>query len=80
MNLSILCHLPFYKRVSLSLQKKKKKKKNRPSLVEDIFLNIFDKIIFSGNLLHKITEYLPNFIIIKNLPVKPRIKRLKSVI
>ena len=58
----------------------KKKKKNRPSLVEDIFLNIFDKIIFSGNLLHKITEYLPNFIIIKNLPLKPRIKRLKSVI
>ena len=40
---------------------------NRPFLVDNIFVNIYDKTIFSGNLLDKITDHLPNFIIIKNL-------------
>ena len=40
---------------------------NRPSLVDNIFANTYDKTIFSGNLLDKITDHLPDFIIIKNL-------------
>ena len=50
---------------------------NRPSLVDNIFVNIYDKTIFGGNLLDKITDHLPNFIIIKNLPLKPQIKKIR---
>ena len=38
---------------------------NRPSLIGKIYVNIYDKTVFSGNLLNKITDHLPNFIIIK---------------
>ena len=44
---------------------------NRPSLVGNIFVNIYDKTIFSGNLLDKVTDHLLNFINIKNLSLKP---------
>ena len=49
---------------------------NRPSLVDNIFVNKYDQIIFSGNLLNKITDLLPNFIVIKNLSRKPRMKKI----
>ena len=40
---------------------------NRPSIVDNIFTNIFDKELYSGNLLDKITDHLPNFLIIKKI-------------
>ena len=33
---------------------------NIPGLVDNIFVNIYDKTIFSGNLLDKIVDHLPN--------------------
>ena len=50
---------------------------NRPSLVDNIFVNTYDKTIFSGNLLDQITDHLANFIIIKNLSLKPQIKKIR---
>ena len=46
-------------------------------MVDNIFANIYNKIIFSENLLDMITDHLPNFIIIKNLSLKPRIKKIR---
>ena len=40
---------------------------NRPSIVGNILTNIFDKELYSGNLLDKITDHLPNLLIIKNI-------------
>ena len=42
-------------------------KYNRPSMVDNIFVNIYDKGIHSGNIIDKITDHLPNFVVIKNL-------------
>ena len=36
---------------------------NRPSLVDNIFINIIDKNLYSGNLLDKLKDHLPNFVI-----------------
>ena len=50
---------------------------DRSSLVDNIFVSIYDKTIFNGNLLDKITDHLPNFIFIKNLSLKPWIKKIR---
>ena len=50
---------------------------NRPSLVDNIFISEYDKTILSGNVLDKITDHLPKFIIIKNLSLKPWIKNIR---
>ena len=42
-------------------------KYNRPSLVDNTFVNIYDKEIHSGNIIDKITDHLPNFVIIENM-------------
>ena len=44
---------------------------NRPSLVINIFMNIIDKNLYSGNLLGKLTDHLPNLVIIENMNKKP---------
>ena len=36
----------------------------RPSIVDNIFTNIFEKNLNSGNLTDKITDYLPNFLLV----------------
>ena len=36
----------------------------RPSIVDNIFANIFEKSLNSGNLIDEITDYLPNFLFI----------------
>ena len=41
-------------------------KYNRPSLVDNIFVNIYDKKIQGGNIIDKIPDHLPHFAIIKN--------------
>ena len=38
----------------------------KPSLVDNIFTNIIEKNIYSGNFTDKITDHLPNFAVIKN--------------
>ena len=44
---------------------------NRPSLVDNIFINIIDKNLHSGNSFDKLTDHLPNFVIIENMNKKP---------
>ena len=39
----------------------------KPSLIDNIFTNAIDKDITSGNLTHKITDHMPNFIVMKNV-------------
>ena len=50
---------------------------NRPSLVDNIFINIIDKNLHSGNLLDKLTDHLPNFVIIENMNKKTRKQKIK---
>ena len=46
------------------------------ALLSLAFVNIYDTTTFSGNLLDKRTDHLPNFIIIKKFSLKPRIKKI----
>ena len=39
---------------------------NRPSLIDNIFINTIEKEIYSGNLISKLSDHMPNFIIIQN--------------
>ena len=43
---------------------------NKPTLIDNIFLNFNDMHCYSGNLIEKITDYLHNFLIIEKLTVK----------
>ena len=38
----------------------------QPSLIDNIFINNIDKIITSGNIIDKITDHMPNFIIVED--------------
>ena len=40
---------------------------NRPSLLDNIFTNIHDKEVYSGNKIDKISDHVPNFVIINNI-------------
>lgn len=40
---------------------------NKPSLIDNIFTNCIEKKITSGNITEKITDHLPNFLIIENI-------------
>ena len=37
---------------------------NRPSLLDNIFINTLDKDVYSGNIIDKISDHMPNFAII----------------
>ena len=50
--------------------------RNRPSLVDNIFSNTVEECI-SGNLLDKISDHLPSFIVIENVKNKPKPKSMK---
>ena len=41
--------------------------KRRPTLIDNIFVNTYDKQLFAGNLLDKVSVDLPNFIIINGV-------------
>ena len=43
---------------------------DKPSFIDNIFLNFNDMHCYSGNLIEKITHHLPNFLIIEKLTVK----------
>ena len=49
---------------------------NKPSLVDNIFSNSIDKCI-SGNILDKISDHLPSFVIFENIKTKPKPKPIK---
>ena len=42
---------------------------NKPSLVDNIFMNLTEKHTTSGNLLDKISDHLPNFLIIEDFAI-----------
>ena len=44
--------------------------KQKPTLIDNIFVNLFNKELKSGNLVEKISDHLANFIIIKNISKK----------
>ena len=39
---------------------------NRPSLLDNIFINTHDKEVYSGNIIDKISDHIPKFVIIKS--------------
>ena len=42
-------------------------KGQKPSLLDNIFTNAIDKDITTGNLVNKISDHMPNFIVMKNI-------------
>ena len=46
-----------------------------PSLVDNIFTNVTSKNIVSGNLFSKITDHMPNFVIVQNITVSKKKER-----
>ena len=49
-------------------------KKQKPSLIDNIFLNFFNKKMINGNLFDKISDHLPSFVVIKNKQTKRKFK------
>ena len=49
---------------------------NKPSLVDNIFSNSIENVI-SGNLFEKISDHMPNFVIIENVKYNNRNKTVK---
>ena len=49
---------------------------NKPSLVDNIFTNTVEKCV-SGNIFDKISDHLPNFVMIENVKSKPKLKSFK---
>ena len=41
--------------------------RNKPSLIDNIFINTCTKSLNAGNSIDKISDHLPNFLIIQNL-------------
>ena len=50
---------------------------NRPSLIDNIFINTLGKEISSDNLLDKISDHMPNFVIVKDILEKKRNRKVK---
>ena len=44
--------------------------KQKPTLIDNIYVNLFNIELKSGNLVEKISDHLPNFIIITNINKK----------
>ena len=52
---------------------------NRPSLIDNIFVNSVEKEVYAGNLMAKLSDHLPQFIIMKDVVTKPsKKKRVKK--
>ena len=49
---------------------------NRPSLLDNIFINTRDKGVYSGNMIDKISDHMPNFAIINNIFHKERNQKI----
>ena len=51
--------------------------KQKPTLTDNIFANLFNKELKSGNLVVKISDHLPNFIIIESINKKISKQKIK---
>ena len=49
----------------------------KPTLIDNIFVNLFNKDLKSGNLVEKVSDHLPNFIIIKKINKKISKQKIK---
>ena len=49
---------------------------NRPSLLDNTFINTHDKDVYSGNIIDKISDHMPNFAIINNIFHKKRNQKI----
>ena len=52
-------------------------KKQKPSLTDNILVNFFNTKIISGNLFDKISDHLPNFVVIKDINNKQTKRKVK---
>ena len=52
-------------------------KKQEPSLIDNIFVNFFNKKIISGNLFDKISDHLSSFVVIKDINNKQTKRKFK---
>ena len=50
---------------------------NRPSLIDNIFINTYDKPILSGNFINKISDHMSNFAIVRDILEKIKTKKIK---
>ena len=50
---------------------------NRPSLIDNIFINTYDKPIHSRNFINKISDHMPNFVIVRDIFEKLKTKKIK---
>ena len=50
---------------------------NRPTLIDNIFINTIEKEIYSGNLISKLSDHMPNFIIVQNFVSSNRSSKRK---
>ena len=57
---------------SCSLEPTRIVSNNRPSLLDNIFINTHDKEVYSGNIIDNISDHMPNFAIIKRTSSKNR--------
>ena len=53
-------------------------KKQKPCLIDNIFVNFFNKKIISGNLFDKISDHLPNYVVIKDINNKHTKRKFKT--
>ena len=52
-------------------------KKQKPSLIDNVFLNCIDKKLTSGNILEKITDHMPNFVILEEFKLLEKKHKFK---
>ena len=49
---------------------------NRPALIDNIFINTYNKHVNSGNIIEKISDHMPNFVIIREIIDKKKPQKL----
>ena len=54
-----------------------KHQKQKPSLIDNIFVNFFNKKLINGNPIDRIFGHLPNFVVIKNIIDKQAKRKFK---
>ena len=49
----------------------------RPSLIDNIFINTIDKKIDSGNIIDKVPDHMPDFILVKGIMKTKKYQKIK---
>ena len=52
---------------------------SRPSLIDNIFINTYDKPILSGNFINKISDHMPNFTIVRDILIKTKKIKIRDM-